>query len=237
PGAGGAAPGAPPPGPAAPAAPPNPSGAPSRSPPGAAPTPTRPAPPRSSAAARPRAGWPGSACPPGWSTRPAWSSPWPAGPMDQKDTTDEHRVLVREPRDRDRRAAAADRRPGPRHPGQPAGTAARPAPVRGDGHPPQPVPAVGGVHRRPHPDRGARHLRAHPADLRGRPVHLGLRAAVAGPGRGLAGHHGRDDRDQPAPRPDEPRPVAGGPRPGRPPPARRAPALRPLAPRHAPAVY
>ena len=47
---------------------------------GAAPTPTRPARPRSSAAAGRWPGWPGSACRPGWSTRPARSSPWPAGP-------------------------------------------------------------------------------------------------------------------------------------------------------------
>ena len=33
---------------------------------------------------RPRwAGWPGSACRPAWSTRPAWCSPWPAGPPNQ----------------------------------------------------------------------------------------------------------------------------------------------------------
>ena len=68
----------------APACPPNPSGAPSRSPPGAVPTPTRPAPPRSSGAAARSAGWPTWACPPAWSTRPAWSSPWPAGPLNRK---------------------------------------------------------------------------------------------------------------------------------------------------------
>src|SRR5689334_2991402 len=124
---------------------------------------------------------------------------------------DEHRVLVRQPRHRDRRAAAADRRPGAGHPGQPAGPAARPAQVRSDRPAPEPVPAVGGVHRRSRADRGGRYLRAYPADLRGRAVRLGLRAAVAGPGRGLAGHHARDDRDQPAPRPPEPDSVAGRP--------------------------
>ena len=45
-----------------------------------APTPTRRARPRSSAAAGRWAGWRSSACRPGWSTRPAWCSPWPAGP-------------------------------------------------------------------------------------------------------------------------------------------------------------
>src|SRR6266567_107598 len=199
----------------APACPPNPSGVPSRSPRGAAPTPTRRARPRSSAAAGRWAGWRSSACRPGWSTRPAWCSPWPAGRMSQKQPSqkggrdEQHRVLVRQPRDGDRRAAAADGRPSPRHPGQPAGPAARPAEVRGDRYPPEPVPAVGGVHRRARADGGARHIRQHPAGRRDRPVRLGLRAAVAGPGRDLAGPDARDDRDQPAPRPDEPPAVAG----------------------------
>src|SRR5690242_2174979 len=124
---------------------------------------------------------------------------------------DEHRVLVRQPRDRDRRAAAADRRPGAGHPGQPAGPAARPAQVRSDRPAPEPVPAVGGLRRDTRADRGGRYLRAHPADLRGRPVRLGLRATLAGPGRGLTRHHAGHDRDQPAPRPPEPDSVAGRP--------------------------
>ena len=67
-----------------PACPPSPSGAPSRLPPGAAPTPTRPARPRSSAAAGRWAGWRNWACRPGWSTRPGWCSPWPAGRTTQR---------------------------------------------------------------------------------------------------------------------------------------------------------
>ena len=87
--------------------------------------------------------------------------------------------------------------------GQPAGPGGPAAQVRRDRPPPQPVAAVGGVHRRAR-RRSGRHLRAHPAGVRGGAVRLRLRAAVAGPGRDLTGPDGRDDRDQPAPRPHEP---------------------------------
>ena len=79
----------------------------------------------------------------------------------------------------DRRAAAAHRRPGARHPGQPAGPPARPAQVRGHQPAQEHLAAGRGLHRRARGDRGARHLRQHPGQRRRHPVRLRLRAVLA----------------------------------------------------------
>ena len=102
-----------------------------------------------------------SACPPDWSTRPAPSPPWPAGRLNHQRRGDEYRFWY--PSRATGIVSLLLLTPvGARHPGQPAGPATRPAEVRRDRYPPQPLAALGGVHRGARRHGGARQLRAHP---------------------------------------------------------------------------